>query len=41
MADYTICDDWGEGSGLKIHDKECNEDKIGEDMTWHYDTFRD
>ena len=29
MADYTICDDWGEGSGLELHEKNCNEDQIG------------
>ena len=30
MTDYTICDDWGEGSGLELHEKGCNEDRIGE-----------
>ena len=29
MEDYTICDDWGEGSGLELHEKNCNEDQIG------------
>ena len=29
MVDYTICDDWGEGSGLELHEKNCNEDQIG------------
>ena len=29
MTDYTICDDWGEGSGLELHEKNCNEDQIG------------
>ena len=34
MADYTICDDWGEGSGLELHEKNCNEDQIGKKITF-------
>ena len=33
MTDYTICDDWGEGSGLELHEKSCNEDQIGKKLT--------
>ena len=34
MADYTICDDWGEGSGLELHEKNCNEDQIGKKKSY-------
>ena len=36
MTDYTICDDWGEGSGLELHDKDCNQHQRGENHSNHY-----
>ena len=28
-ADNMICHDWGEGSGLEVHERKCNEDLMG------------
>ena len=39
MVDYTICDDWGEGSGLELHEKNCNEDQIGNKSFFFYQTY--
>ena len=27
---YTVCEDWGEGSGLQVWEKDCNEAEPGE-----------
>ena len=27
---YTVCEDWGEGSGLQVWETECNEADPGE-----------
>ena len=27
---YTVCEDWGEGSGLEVWETECNEADPGE-----------
>ena len=26
--DYSVCEDWGEGSGLQVYEKECNVGKF-------------
>ena len=28
-ADSMICQDWGEGSGLEVHEEKCNNDLMG------------
>ena len=32
---YTVCEDWGEGSGLLIWETECNESDPGENKNLH------
>ena len=27
---YTVCEDWGEGSGLQVWETDCNEAEPGE-----------
>ena len=27
---YTVCEDWGEGSGLQVWETDCNMDEPGE-----------
>ena len=30
--EYTICEDWGEGSGLQVRETDCNEADPGEEQ---------